>query len=112
FQAEDGIRDRNVTGVQTCALPISNSFVKAYVSAIIVHLQEARASRLTYRSMNGIRIYLAAETLGFLDGKRSPDQSFDRFRVYKLRSESVRYFLYMLPSMNVSCGVRLDALVS
>src|SRR5699024_11462919 len=29
FQAEDGIRDRNVTGVQTCALPIyfsMNSF--------------------------------------------------------------------------------------
>src|SRR5207249_9470296 len=23
FQAEDGIRDRSVTGVQTCALPIS-----------------------------------------------------------------------------------------
>src|SRR5699024_11233389 len=23
FRAEDGIRDRNVTGVQTCALPIS-----------------------------------------------------------------------------------------
>src|SRR5699024_4126055 len=26
FQAEDGIRDRNVTGVQTCALPILVSF--------------------------------------------------------------------------------------
>src|SRR5437868_10307651 len=25
FQAEDGIRDRNVTGVQTCALPILRS---------------------------------------------------------------------------------------
>src|SRR5699024_11898230 len=25
FQAEDGIRDRNVTGVQTCALPISHN---------------------------------------------------------------------------------------
>ena len=24
FQAEDGIRDIGVTGVQTCALPISN----------------------------------------------------------------------------------------
>src|SRR5699024_11721931 len=24
YQAEDGIRDRNVTGVQTCALPISD----------------------------------------------------------------------------------------
>src|SRR5699024_12165203 len=27
FQAEDGIRDRNVTGVQTCALPISHHMV-------------------------------------------------------------------------------------
>src|SRR5690625_7829669 len=26
FQAEDGIRDGHVTGVQTCALPISDSF--------------------------------------------------------------------------------------
>ena len=25
FQAEDGIRDYDVTGVQTCALPISNT---------------------------------------------------------------------------------------
>src|SRR5699024_12053548 len=25
FQAGDGIRDRNVTGVQTCALPISSA---------------------------------------------------------------------------------------
>src|SRR6266513_2008985 len=29
FQAEDGIRDRNVTGVQTCALPICTSQVAA-----------------------------------------------------------------------------------
>src|SRR5699024_11825197 len=29
FQAEDGIRDRNVTGVQTCALPISGSWPAA-----------------------------------------------------------------------------------
>src|SRR5207249_8683501 len=27
FQAEDGIRDRNVTGVQTCALPISSTMM-------------------------------------------------------------------------------------
>src|SRR5699024_11703211 len=32
FQAEDGIRDRNVTGVQTCALPIS-LFVQSDVPA-------------------------------------------------------------------------------
>src|SRR5699024_11230983 len=29
FQAEDGIRDRNVTGVQTCALPISFFYTPA-----------------------------------------------------------------------------------
>src|SRR5699024_12031605 len=34
FQAEDGIRARNVTGVQTCALPIfsSVSFRKSFIS--------------------------------------------------------------------------------
>src|SRR5699024_12191454 len=31
FQAEDGIRDRNVTGVQTCALPISLSFLRSRI---------------------------------------------------------------------------------
>src|SRR5699024_11682813 len=31
FQAEDGIRDRNVTGVQTCALPI---YANGYVQSI------------------------------------------------------------------------------
>src|SRR6266850_3753398 len=30
FQAEDGIRDYKVTGVQTCALPISARVVNAY----------------------------------------------------------------------------------
>src|SRR5699024_143896 len=33
FQAEDGIRDRNVTGVQTCALPISGG--RARLSATL-----------------------------------------------------------------------------
>src|SRR3712207_8541621 len=31
FQAEDGIRDIGVTGVQTCALPIWRNTVKAYL---------------------------------------------------------------------------------
>src|SRR5699024_11400267 len=30
FQAEDGIRDRNVTGVQTCALPICTDMAREY----------------------------------------------------------------------------------
>src|SRR3712207_8938073 len=31
FQAEDGIRDIGVTGVQTCALPISDDAIRALV---------------------------------------------------------------------------------
>src|SRR5690606_41120278 len=34
FQAEDGIRDFHVTGVQTCALPIS--FVKELLSFLVI----------------------------------------------------------------------------
>src|SRR5690606_40025898 len=33
FQAEDGIRDFHVTGVQTCALPISRSLLLLFVLA-------------------------------------------------------------------------------
>src|SRR2546430_13137701 len=33
FQAEDGIRDLTVTGVQTCALPISSNSVNFTVNA-------------------------------------------------------------------------------
>src|SRR5699024_11960740 len=36
FQAEDGIRDRNVTGVQTCALPISQNLESDDVGIIIL----------------------------------------------------------------------------
>src|SRR5207248_5855078 len=33
FQAEDGIRDRTVTGVQTCALPILMSSLRAALNS-------------------------------------------------------------------------------
>src|SRR5699024_11227728 len=40
FQAEDGIRDRNVTGVQTCALPIFEHATKPVVKVIPVNLDD------------------------------------------------------------------------
>src|SRR5437867_9985373 len=42
FQAEDGIRDRTVTGVQTCALPISPRVTYLtinYVELVLVLVQ-------------------------------------------------------------------------
>src|SRR2546430_12003885 len=35
FQAEDGIRDLTVTGVQTCALPISRSAIAALYACLL-----------------------------------------------------------------------------
>src|SRR5690606_39796791 len=49
FQAEDGIRDFHVTGVQTCALPISLPAVHAKVGGVLgdqVDLLDARADEL------------------------------------------------------------------
>src|SRR5437773_5814115 len=43
FQAEDGIRDRDVTGVQTCALPI----LACVGGRIVVQLPAARPPWLT-----------------------------------------------------------------
>src|SRR5699024_6285781 len=39
FQAEDGIRDRNVTGVQTCALPISHQVPMEEVENFILQAE-------------------------------------------------------------------------
>src|SRR5689334_25246998 len=38
FQAEDGIRDGTVTGVETCALPISEVLRKDHCREELVHL--------------------------------------------------------------------------
>src|SRR5437867_13262689 len=66
FQAEDGIRDRTVTGVQTCALPILS-----YASS--------RAHMLGYGNINPLSIDYACRprlrsrlTLGGLAWPRNP----------------------------------------
>src|SRR5699024_8331793 len=50
FQAEDGIRDRNVTGVQTCALPIlEHRFIKFDVREL-VKIDLTQGSDLLYNT--------------------------------------------------------------
>src|SRR5699024_7065241 len=43
FQAEDGIRDRNVTGVQTCALPIYLKTTEQHTEGAILFEQSQNA---------------------------------------------------------------------
>src|SRR5256885_5244152 len=50
FQAEDGIRDYKVTGVQTCALPISRSIAVPRSSEASAPSAFARAASVSARS--------------------------------------------------------------
>src|SRR3712207_8434161 len=56
FQAEDGIRDIGVTGVQTCALPIS-----AAVDALFLN---SRGNRIGPRSVRAVVSRYSRETTG------------------------------------------------
>src|SRR6266513_349302 len=49
FQAEDGIRDRNVTGVQTCALPIYNALlaVQEHIAEVLLAWEGAQEGELS-----------------------------------------------------------------
>src|SRR5699024_11986980 len=64
FPAEDGIRDRNVTGVQTCALPIYTSCIRCSIESsarlILVYVGSfhffrsntlSRAANISYMDM-------------------------------------------------------------
>src|SRR5690606_40178504 len=54
FQAEDGIRDFHVTGVQTCALPISLALVTATAATEVKKgLDPITRLSVAYRAMDG-----------------------------------------------------------
>src|SRR5207248_8230603 len=58
FQAEDGIRDRTVTGVQTCALPIYYFWTKQTtlgwqnIKPVIITVDLGRSMAITGASFN------------------------------------------------------------
>src|SRR5699024_3642642 len=62
FQAEDGIRDRNVTGVQTCALPISLQTYVDEIEEMFLKPTETTVVRWieidTNRTKQGVFLYL------------------------------------------------------
>src|SRR5256885_12770009 len=64
FQAEDGIRDYKVTGVQTCALPISRCFVsQPTLSAQLKKLEQALGVQLIERAPNNVSLTPAGEEI-------------------------------------------------
>src|SRR5699024_8350886 len=75
FQAEDGIRDRNVTGVQTCALPICINQVdskhdnKHYDLKLLVHtfMESQKPLNTTLQSIDGKMETLNTTMAGYKD---------------------------------------------
>src|SRR5256885_7622470 len=67
FQAEDGIRDYKVTGVQTCALPIS-PFILTFNASTVPIIQLALSSKtlseaqLNDLSLNSVRTQLVTRS--------------------------------------------------
>src|SRR5699024_11854071 len=60
--AEDGIRDRNVTGVQTCALPICGPLRVAFImyASIIVSVSASDVNKVfEYRIPDGLTDFIA-----------------------------------------------------
>src|SRR5438309_11919603 len=68
FQAEDGIRDGTVTGVQTCALPI-------YACSLLVHVDGEKATRLRGNPDHPVtRGFLCGKVAQYLEREYSPQR--------------------------------------
>src|SRR2546429_4387457 len=63
FQAEDGIRDVAVTGVQTCALPISVGFVYSWSRFTSIFVGYLVAQALRAYGTTGVFVIVAAALL-------------------------------------------------
>src|SRR5882762_11589347 len=78
FQAEDGIRDSSVTGVQTCALPILahrdsvNSLSCTIVTSLPIRRKTSRHVAIVSSDVCGMRTNSSASTCPAKDTKRKP----------------------------------------
>src|SRR5689334_25179227 len=99
FQAEDGIRDGTVTGVQTCALPICSiylcielqSFSVYIISSLHRNSESSTGSALTYFLLGGLSscfILLGIALIYANSGLTSLDG------MYSIISDSERYVYF------------------
>src|SRR5690606_12368605 len=95
FQAEDGIRDFHVTGVQTCALPI---FVTRALRASCASLSSGRGQRETETEAGGDELTVSVRTVATLSrgaagaegsgsGIEAKRSRFDRWALRKALAE-------------------------
>src|SRR5699024_12047652 len=103
FQAEDGIRYRNVTGVQTCALPISGEterrgFIDNLVGlSVIEYERDLRMPENFKEGYNQIKQYCASR---INDGHPSE-------LVIGILSDTVRWYAYEVSDISVGSKDRM-----
>src|SRR5207237_6486340 len=95
IQAEDGIRDSSVTGVQTCALPIlawTNVPDGAASFAILMHDVDAATGNGTDDILHWLLWNIPASTRGLAEGiaqgSQLPDGTRDRKSVVRERVQA------------------------
>src|SRR3712207_1527849 len=72
FQAEDGIRDIGVTGVQTCALPIVPELVEDGECGLLVPPRDAKA--LAYAMRHVLESPEARKSMGEASARRAEER--------------------------------------
>src|SRR5260370_29091602 len=91
FQAEDGIRDSSVTGVQTCALPIFHRAIARELLATLaapVHVRADALDRVRRRLAHGrgqqVRLDLPAARRNLAHGRASVSAESSRSRPFRI----------------------------
>src|SRR2546422_4527343 len=77
FQAEDGIRDVAVTGVQTCALPISVQYLSQPLLRLHDHRQVIEKTVHNIRAVSGGRLARDLRRLSYRSEERRVGKSVD-----------------------------------
>src|SRR3712207_8415446 len=83
FQAEDGIRDIGVTGVQTCALPISSIGLGTYLGKGDEQTDRAYADSVVRAVELGVNVIDTAANYRFQRSERSIGRRSEERRVGK-----------------------------
>src|SRR5699024_11681758 len=102
FQAEDGIRDRNVTGVQTCALPISlllRQALKLCCGVILFHFPGGNINKTICKAAQIVESVFRYDNrfpLRLPKGKRGAQVSNPHLNWGLNSDHSVAYYWYLL----------------
>src|SRR2546430_16753596 len=107
FQAEDGIRDLTVTGVQTCALPISTDTRVGRIGTLVCWDQwYPEGARLT--ALQGANVLLYPTAIGWHPKEKATHgaQQLDAWRTIQ-RSHAIANGCYVAEIGRASCRERV-----